>query len=276
LTTLKPAGIPWTGHVLLLLTLSFIWAAETHAEAKAYAEIESLNSAINKAGRQRMLTQRIVKAYCLVGLKVQTSRHRKQLDKAVTLFEDQLNQLKAFAPNDEIRTGLAQVETLWGPFKTLATGDPTQEGATKLLELDGPLLASAHEVVQLLEQQSTTPAGRLVNLAGRQRMLSQRLAKFYMARAWSIELPNMADQMKTAAGEFEDALNTELITSASNTPEIQQELNKANKQWALYKRGLKLEEDSGNHIPVIMAATSENLLKIMNKITGMYAQLPSK
>ncbi len=265
-----PTQLMWATKFLLPLILCLAWMTE------ASAEIATLGSAINKAGRQRMLTQRIVKAYCLVGLDVQASRHRKQLKNAVALFEEQLKELKGYAQDPATQEALSQVELLWQPFKKSVSGDVNREGALKLLEQDDALLASAHEVVLLLEKQSTTPAGRLVNLAGRQRMLSQRLAKFYMARAWDIRIPEMQERMQKAASEFEDALNTELVTAASNTTAIQKELQKATKQWDLYKKGLKLEQDSGDYIPVIMAATSENLLKLMNKITGMYEQLPAQ
>ncbi len=270
MTYRRPDRLAWALRLLLPMLLSLVWATE------ASAEINTLSSAINKAGRQRMLTQRIVKAYCLVGLKVQASTHRKQLKNAIALFDTQLSELKVYAPDATISEALARVEQLWTPFKKAAAGDVSREGAAKLLEQDGDLLAGAHEVVLLLEKQSTTPVGRLVNLAGRQRMLSQRLAKFYMARTWGIELPELQAQMQTAASEFEDALRAELITAGSNTREIQKELNKAAKQWEIYKRGLKLEQDTGDYIPVIMAATSENLLKMMNKITGMYEQISDK
>lgn len=239
----------------------------------AWAEIDTLSSAINKAGRQRMLTQRIVKAYCLVGMKVQSSRHKKQLKGALKLFESQLAELKVFAPSAEVADGLAKVEELWRPFKAVAAKPATREGAKKLLEMNDYVLAAAHAVVQLLEEQSTTGVGRLVNIAGRQRMLSQRLAKFYMARAWGIEQDGLQAQMVKAAGEFDTALKSELAPSMKNTPAIQAEINKAAKQWRLYERGLQLEQNSGDYIPVIMAVTSENLLKIMNTITGMYEKL---
>ena len=54
----------------------------------------------------------------------------------------------------------------------------------KVLEISDQVLALAHQGTQMLEKQSTTSAGRLVNISGRQRMLSQRMAKFYQAQAW--------------------------------------------------------------------------------------------
>lgn len=265
-----PGGYKSAVLTLLVLLVGFLPAME------ATAEITTLSESINKAGRQRMLTQRIVKAYCLVGMGVQSGRHKKQLRKAIALFESQLIELKAFAPNDNIKAGLAKVEQLWGPFKEIASGKPDKDGANQLLDINDALLAAANEVVGMLEMESGTDVGRLVNIAGRQRMLSQRLAKFYMARAWKLERPEVIDEMKSAASQFDDALMAELINAEANTSAIQDELNKAKKQWRVYKRGLALEKDSGDYIPVIMATTSENLLKIMNKITGMYADLPAR
>jgi nitrate/nitrite-specific signal transduction histidine kinase len=258
----KPGMVIMLGIFLVLFTT-----------ASAWAEITTLSSAINKAGRQRMLTQRIVKAYCLAGMGVQASTHWKQRDAAIDLFETQLAELKAFAPTAEIADGLAQVEALWGPFKAIAAAPPTKDGADMLLAINDQVLAAAHQVVVLLAQHSGTETGHLVNISGRQRMLSQRLAKFYMARAWGIQRPEIQGEMRKAAKEFEAALLRELVPSPQNTPEIQDELAQAVKQWNLYKRGLALEKDSGDYIPVIMAATSEKLLKIMNKITGMYEKL---
>ncbi len=240
----------------------------------AWAEIGSLSTAINKAGRQRMLAERIVKAYALVGLRVQAGRHKKQLATAIKLFEAQLEEFKAYSSNQEIIDGLNKVEKLWGPFKKLASAPVSKDGAQALLEINDELLEVTHQIVLMLERQSGTQAGRLVNLAGRQRMLSQRLAKFYMIRAWGIAGADTLAKMKTAVDEFDVTLSTELVVSDKNTPEIQSELHKATKQWSLYRRGLKLESDSGDYIPIIMAVTSENLLKIMNKITGLYEKLP--
>ena len=54
--------------------------------ADALAQIADLNSAINKAGRQRMLSQRMAKAYFQIGQQVEVDRSKKILDASVAQF----------------------------------------------------------------------------------------------------------------------------------------------------------------------------------------------
>ena len=56
------------------------------ATSLSAAEITSISSAINKAGRQRMLTQRMLKAYTMIGISVQKEEAEKQLSSAIALF----------------------------------------------------------------------------------------------------------------------------------------------------------------------------------------------
>ena len=72
---------------LVSLLLFFIFALPVQAE------ITSISSAINKAGRQRMLSQRMVKSYSMIGIDVQREAAQEQLTKAIDLFELQLHEL---------------------------------------------------------------------------------------------------------------------------------------------------------------------------------------
>jgi len=65
--------------LLLALVLSVLGG-------EALAQITDLNSAINKAGRQRMLSQRMAKAYFQIGQQVEVDRSKKILDASVSLF----------------------------------------------------------------------------------------------------------------------------------------------------------------------------------------------
>jgi len=233
----------------------------------AYSKIDSLAEAINKAGRQRMLTQRMLKSYSMVGLDVQSAGAKQQLHSAIRLFEKQLQELQAFAPTPEIKTSLDKVSKLWQPFRQQLKQPISRARAKAMLELNDQLLRAAHRVVLQLEDVSGTSYGRLVNISGRQRMLSQRLAKFYILRAWGVDTAEVRSATMQAKNEFRGALD-ELLAAKENTPAINQSLDDANTQWGLFKHALEREGD--NFVPLIVAMTSENLLKTMDKITGMY------
>lgn len=249
--------------LVLLLIGSLAWQP-------AWAGIHSLSEAINKAGRQRMLTQRMLKAYVLIGMQVQLEKARQERAAAVDLFDRQLRELKAYAPTPAVRESLDVVERRWIPFRRQILQPPDPQTAERLLEPNDALLRAAHRVVLQLEDLAGTPTGRLVNVAGRQRMLSQRLAKFYMYRAWGIDNAVIRSETSRARNEFQGALD-ELLAAPENTPPIRRALEQAREQWGLFRHAL--DRRGTDFVPLIVAVTSENLLKTMDRITAMYQKL---
>lgn len=234
----------------------------------------TLSSAINKAGRQRMLSQRIVKAYAQIAQDVQTADSQEQLDSAIRLFENQLAELLRFNSTPAVNDALEKVALLWSPFKRAAQNPSAQEAIPRLIELNEPLLRAAHQVVVELEKSAGTATARLVNVAGRQRMLSQRIAKFYMLLSMGNKTPGLAENMQQARQEFETALN-DLLAAPQNTPQITQALLEVKNQWVVFMRSFRLSED-GQYVPLLVALASEKVLRLMNAITGMYEQLAPK
>ena len=76
----------------------------------ALAQINDINSAINKAGRQRMLSQRMAKAYFQIGQGVDIERSKKILDTSVATFDRQLVELKNYAPTPDIKNTYVSLE----------------------------------------------------------------------------------------------------------------------------------------------------------------------
>ena len=76
---------PWVAACLagLLLFAPTLWAEP----------VTTLSEALNQSGRQRMLTQRMVKAYGLLLLDIEYDDHEHQLQDAIALFEEQLGNL---------------------------------------------------------------------------------------------------------------------------------------------------------------------------------------
>lgn len=244
------------------------------ASAKtAFAETLTTASAINKAGRQRMLSQRMAKAYCQVGLGVEVERSRRILEESVSLFDRQLADLKTFAPTPEIKETYDRLGQTWIVYKQLLTGsEPNTESAKKIAIASEDVLKLAQQGTVQLETHSGTAAGKLINLAGRQRMLSQRIAKTSMLRAWGITSPQMAQELDGAVREFANA--QELIAAApQNTPAIRNELQLARVQWLFFEEALKQTGGSRAEQAKNIATTSERILQVMDHVTGMYEEI---
>ncbi|MDT8991159.1 type IV pili methyl-accepting chemotaxis transducer N-terminal domain-containing protein [Curvibacter sp. APW13] len=248
-----------------------ILALGAFAALPATAQVTDINDAINKAGRQRMLSQRVVKAYMALGLQVQQSTATKVLDQSMALFDRQLVELKTFAPAATVRETYTQLENQWSGLKGLLVGAaPSVANAAKLLAQDSAVLALANTGTQQLEQIHGKPAGKLVNLAGRQRMLSQRMAKYYLASTWGVETGVASGEIAKARTEFAQALET-LRNAPEATPDILQELSLADGQWVLFSAALNAKPSGQGASNVFI--TSENLLAVMDKVTGLYSKL---
>lgn len=226
-------------------------------------------SAVNQAGRQRMLTQRIVKAYCQIGLEIEPRDSRRQIDASVTLFEVQLAALRGLAATREAADAIDRVEALWRPFKAIATGPVHRAGAQQLMHASEDLLRAANDLTGLMEARSGTAVGHLVNISGRQRMLSQRLAKLYMLQAWGFDSPELRSQMGSASALFEDVL-AELQQAPENTDAIRAQIEAAALHWEWFRNVLELQGDPG--FRQLVAEASESVLDSMERVTALYQE----
>jgi hypothetical protein len=251
----------------LFLALSVFIGVNLYGEPAISSTISA--SEINLSGRQRMLSQRMVKAYCLIGQDIQAETYKVQLLESINQFDNALHELIKKAPTQEIRDTLSRTEAAWKPFKQIVGEQPTRDGAKKLIQLDEDLLYSTEKVVLALQDYSNTPTARLVNVSGRQRMLSQRIAKFYMLKSWGFENASISSGLVQAKNEFEGALN-ELTRNPTNTPDLNMDLTMAQSQWNVLVHFIDREKDP---MPLFMATTTEKVLMISEKLTAKYEKL---
>lgn len=246
-------------------------APKTEPKAEPKATL-SLGAAVNKAGRQRMLSQRMAKAYLMLVLGVLPDRARAILDESVARFEAQLVELKTLLPNDEARAAHQALERAWAPYSVVLSAPANADGAAQIWDASDVALGAAHRLTLAYEKAAGTPASRLVNLCGRQRMLSQRMAKFSLFRLMAVRPPQAAQELDKAKREFV-AAQTELAGTSLNTSEIKAELQLADVQWILFEHALSLSDSEKQRAARDVATTSERILEVMESVVSQYERL---
>ena len=226
---------------------------------------------VDMAGKQRMLSQRIVKDYLYKGKKVATAKATKQLNRSVQEFGTALKTLNSSLNDEEIKNLLEFVDMSFSDFKEITDKPFDLDNAQIALDLSESLLEGSQFVVDSVKSSSTLSKDKsnssIIAKSGKQRMLSQRIAKYYIAYQSGIKDKNTVEQMKATVKEFTKN-HKELMANKSNSSEINQKLNNVDKLWKIvYKFYLSIEKGG---LPFIVFKSTDDITKKMDEITKLY------
>ncbi len=232
-----------------------------------YAGISNFTEAVNNSGRQRMLTQRILKSYTLVGMENDIGNPGEDLKQKVELFDTTLEELDKFNTNSEIAKKINSIKGLWSPIKQKLLEKPKfEESATLQNDLDS-LLNSCDTLTKLFIKVSGRTSTSIINISGRQRMLSQRLAALYLLKVWGTDDPKFQNKLEETMLEFSEA-QKKLELNSSNTKEIRARLATVKKLFKWFE--IMGRSTSGRYVPSLISRSSDKILNEMNIITNLY------
>lgn len=249
----------------VLLPTWATWATGAQAQM-------GLSGAINYAGWFRALSQRMAKAYCQQYLQVLPAAAVDAMGLARKMVQTGSGELARGMQSGqwpaEVGRQLAEVQKQFALLNQMTSAPATTTAlvAAASEQADRTLLI-AQAVTEAIEKMAQAPSARLVNLAGRQRMLSQRLAKNYFLSAAKVDSKVVQAQLASDAADFRQALQT-LKAAPVSTSSIRNELELADSQWLFFESALRRPADDAGLNAV--ATTSERLLGVMDKLTGLY------
>ena len=249
----------------VLLPTWATWATGAQAQM-------GLSGAINYAGWFRALSQRMAKAYCQQYLQVLPAAAVDVMGLARKMVQTGSGELARGMQSGqwpaEVGRQLAEVQKQFALLNQMTSAPATTTAlvAAASEQADRTLLI-AQAVTEAIEKMAQSPSARLVNLAGRQRMLSQRLAKNYFLSAAKVDSKVVQAQLASDAADFRQALQT-LKAAPVSTSSIRNELELADSQWLFFESALRRPADDAGLNAV--ATTSERLLGVMDKLTGLY------
>lgn len=257
-------------------------------------EIDSqMGVVINLSGRQRMLTQKMSKEMLLIFLGIDVKQNRINLGNSAIMFSDTLKGLmdgdkKVNLPpttDEAIYKQLERVSSLWQQFSqyvlSTLSGDIDRAFIERMAQENLPLLSEMNKAVYMYEKAAGADLKTLapvVNLSGRQRMLSQKMTKEFLLVAVHIsEDQNKANLTRTTAlfdRTLKGLLDGDPGQRLPGTPEadIRAQLGLVQAHWDNYRPVLEAEVFSEAQVKQA-AVLNLPLLKEMNTAVKMYEVL---
>ena len=276
----------------LLITFFLISAAYGKNESEVTKQ--EMGNIINLAGKQRMLTQKMSKEILLIAKGINVSENVFNLHQTASLFnrtlaglakgDSELGLVKI--ENSAIARQLYRVYEQWKVFlesvNIVLTKDtlPSHNLLKRVAQQNLPLLKEMDKAVKMYERESRSPLDLgmavTINLAGKQRMLTQRITKELLLVASDIEPAKNQKRLARTVFLFERTLvglldsDAELGLPGTKDVAIRNQLIIVKKQWDIYKIILTKSKISDADL-VTASQINIPLLKEMNKAVQMYA-----
>ncbi|NUZ07866.1 type IV pili methyl-accepting chemotaxis transducer N-terminal domain-containing protein [Piscinibacter koreensis] len=225
--------------------------------------------AVNRAGKLRMLSQRLVKACALCVLDPAAGSTAAQIADSVGQIEANIAALARSLSRPTFGDLLDGVAAAWAALKAAVAQPLAAARVASIDALAEGLLLQAEQLTRQLETAGLVTTLHVINVSGRQRMLSQRHAKQALLALLlgGAQAAAMREQMAATAETFEDAMR-QLAAAPLSTPEIGSLLADAARAWDDVTRAARQARSAAGARS--LDASSDALLALFETLTDRY------
>lgn len=264
---------------LVLSSSLLLIAPATHALAQPAvvakpADAGAVAQDIAVAGRIRMQSQRLAKLYLQGVMGLNSGVARQQIDAGIGDVDAEFGRLVRYARKANVQRTYARNEALWQEMRMALKKAPDSTSAERVSQLADELMTHAGKLAMLIEGESDTPVGRLLDLSSRLNMLSQRLARLYLQAYAGNRAQGLLVDIDQARKEFASGLR-ELDAARENSPASREAISLARNQWIFFESAIgelgKTDLRDGKSAQHV-ASSSERIAQVLDQTSLQYAK----
>ena len=239
--------------------------------ARPFGETAGAPNPIASAGRIRQQSQRIAKLYQQIGMGLEAERARRQITQATRQMDVDISSLMRLTTTEKHRQLMDRATRAWDEMKHDCDRPFTSQNRQRIVIQADELAMLSGRLAMHFELEASTSASRLLDLALRQGMLVQRLARLYLTAYAGDSSAGLRIDIEQARREFSSALD-ELATAPENSEANRRTLDLARTQWFFFEQSIASLKERESSNPKNVATSSERILEVLDELSMQYAK----
>jgi AmiR/NasT family two-component response regulator len=236
--------------------------------AQSVIDMSRAGEAVNRSGQLRMLSQRIVKCYAQALSGLDPEEALLILSDSVVRVESNLGILRKAISTKGYGELVDRVAASWRDVFVICAERPDGARVDLLDARADAMLKDAETLTEFLESSGLVASLHVLNVAGRQRMLSQRITKLCFLLALEPSGSRLTN-LRELTASFQKAMDY-LIDVPLSSAAIRVNLQAATTEWQ--RLSVTLESLDQTDALVHISDASERLLDVIERLTDQYEQ----
>jgi Type IV pili methyl-accepting chemotaxis transducer N-term len=227
-----------------------------------------LGAMINTSGRNRMHSQRIVRAYAQIVTNIDADAARRHMAESSKAIGAALDALELTPLSDGVSAATKNAWSAWTGFRSQVQATPSREELKAVNGAAETFFAAANGMTLALQDFAKQKAAKLTNDAGAQRPRVMRLAKCCLMDLGGVA---MRDEVATAKAQFE-AVHASLEQAPETTGAIRAQLDLVKIQFGFVATAIESKLVDRNTFARAAVSTSERIVDLMDDVVLGYSK----